>query len=95
MSLSRRRFLGTAAATASAFAGLAALTGCTGRQERNYLNQVRGFGALKRDRRGLFDLPDGFSYVTFSETGQIMDDGLLIPGTMTEWPALPGQRAIA
>lgn len=80
MSLSRRRFLGTAAATASAFAGLAALTGCTGRQERNYLNQVRGFGALKRDRRGLFDLPDGFSYVTFSETGQIMDDGLLIPG---------------
>lgn len=94
MSLSRRRFLGTAAATTSAFAGLAVLTGCSGDQRaRNYLNQVRGFGPLRRDRRGLFDLPDGFSYVTFSETGEEMSDGLLVPGDHDGMACFAGAEA--
>lgn len=80
MPLSRRRFLGTAAATATAFSGLAALTGCNGAPPPSYLSQVRGFGPLRRDGRGLFDLPSGFSYTSFSETGQEMSDGLLVPG---------------
>lgn len=80
MPLSRRRFFAQAAATASAFAGLAALTGCNGAPPQTHLNQVRGYGRLQADRRGLFSLPDGFSYTTFSETGQVMSDGLLVPG---------------
>lgn len=92
MSLSRRRFIGTATATAGAFAGLAALTGCSPSPAGNYLNQVRGFGPLKRDRGGLFDLPDGFSYVTFSETGQVMSDELLVPGDHDGMACFPGNE---
>lgn len=39
-----------------------------------------GFGPLRPDPKGVFDLPEGFSYRRFGETGEEMDDGLRLPG---------------
>ena len=83
MSLSRRNFLQSTAATSLAFAGLAACqrqhdTGGAVRQ--GYLNQVEGLGELVRDPDELFDLPEGFTYQVLSQTGDAMTDGLIVPG---------------
>ncbi|WP_138509721.1 alkaline phosphatase PhoX [Maricaulis alexandrii] len=83
MSLSRRNFLQSTAATSLAFAGLAACqrqhdTGGAVRQ--GYLNQVEGLGGLVRDPNELFDLPEGFTYQVLSQTGDAMTDGLIVPG---------------
>lgn len=80
MSFSRRSFLRQGAAVSTAFTALPLLASCSRAAPQGYLNQVEGFGPLRADPRGLFDLPDGFDYVTFSETGEAMDDGLLTPG---------------
>ncbi|MEQ8405280.1 MAG: DUF839 domain-containing protein [Oceanicaulis sp.] len=90
MTLSRRRFLTRTAAVSAAFSGLPALSACAARTEDGYKNQVEGYGALMRDPRGLFDLPEGFSYATLSETGDVMDDGLLVPGDHDGMAAFAG-----
>lgn len=80
MTLSRRSFLHRAAATSTAFTGLASLAACAPRGVDGYLNQAAGYGPLQRDRRGLIDLPRGFDYQILSETGDRMSDGLIVPG---------------
>ena len=90
MTLSRRRFLTRTAAVSAAFSAFPALTACAARAPEGYQNQVEGYGALVRDGRGLFDLPEGFSYTTLSQTGDLMDDGLLVPGDHDGMAAFPG-----
>lgn len=80
MNLSRRLFLRQSAAISTAFAAVPILASCNQTSATGYINEIAGFGPLKRDRNGLFDLPEGFDYVTFSDTGETMDDGLLVPG---------------
>ncbi|WP_291844580.1 alkaline phosphatase PhoX [Maricaulis sp.] len=82
MSLSRRHFLRSSAATTLAFSGLAALAACQKRYpaEQGYFNEVEGLGPLQVDPDGLFDLPDGFTYDVISSAGQPMTDGLVVPG---------------
>ncbi len=70
--LNRRHF--TAGIATLAFAGLTACASTA----RGSANAV-GHGPLVRDPAGLLDLPEGFSYRVISETGQTMDDGLLVP----------------
>ncbi|MGJ3232360.1 MAG: alkaline phosphatase PhoX [Oceanicaulis sp.] len=94
MTLSRRRFLTRTAAVSAAFTGLPSLAACSAEASEGYQNQVEGYGALIRDPRGLFDLPEGFSYVTLSETGDVMDDGLLVPGDHDGMAAFPGQDGL-
>ncbi|XBQ15779.1 MAG: alkaline phosphatase PhoX [Oceanicaulis sp.] len=90
MTLDRRKFLSRAAATSLAFAGLPTLSACAARRPEGYQNEVQGFGPLRSDPRGLFDLPAGFDYVTLSETGDPMDDGLLVPGDHDGMAAFAG-----
>ena len=82
MSVDRRNFLKSAAATSIAFAGLSTLAACsrTAAGGQGYLNQVHGFGDLVADPAGLFDLPEGFSYQIISTVGDAMTDGLVAPG---------------
>ncbi len=88
MSTSRREILTSSAAMA--FAGLARFAhaedqaGLTakGLQADPYRSEVVGYGRLKRDPAGLFDLPAGFSYVVVSRAGDPMSDGLLTPHSM-------------
>ena len=75
MSLSRRGFIVTSAASL-AFAGLArAQAG----PEETYRNEIEGYGPLKTDPFGVFDLPEGFSYRIVSQAGDLMSDGLVVP----------------
>ncbi|MHA6288527.1 alkaline phosphatase PhoX [Maricaulis sp. CAU 1757] len=81
MSLSRRHFLRNATATSLAFAGLPALRAQSGSETSQvYLSEVEGYGRLQPDAAGLFDLPQGFQYQVLSETGDAMNDGLIVPG---------------
>lgn len=83
MRLQRRQLISTGAA-AFAFAGFARNVHAQGRElaasEESYVNQVEGYGPLKADPNGLLDLPEGFSYQVISQSGETMDDGLLVPG---------------
>jgi uncharacterized protein len=87
----RREFLRTTSLTTAGFLGLRALM-------QNPLaaalaeagTPALGFGPLLRDKAGLFDLPVGFTYTKFSERGQEMNDGLLVPGMHDGMAAFPG-----
>ncbi|MDQ1153506.1 alkaline phosphatase PhoX [Brevundimonas sp. SORGH_AS_0993] len=76
MFLHRRALIGSSAALA--FSGLARNVHAAA--EETYLNEVEGYGPLKRDPNGLLDLPEGFSYRIVSQGGETMADGLLVPG---------------
>lgn len=75
MSLSRRGFITTSAASL-AFAGLARAQAAP---EDTYRNEIEGYGPLKTDPFGVFDLPEGFSYRIVSQAGDLMSDGLVVP----------------
>lgn len=90
MTLSRRRFLSNAAAISAAFSALPLLSARAQAQGTGYINQVQGYGPLESDSNGLFDLPAGFDYVTLSETGESMDDGLIVPGDHDGMACFPG-----
>lgn len=87
MFTSRRRLIhGTAASLA--FAGFARYAAA---QDTNhqasaaeveadaYRSEVYGYGPLKPDPKGLFDLPEGFSYTVVSKAGDPMSDGFVTP----------------
>src|SRR3990167_894601 len=80
MTLSRRHLL-SAAATGAAFAGFSrfATAQAVAPAGDNYVNQVTGYGPLKADPAGVFDLPEGFSYTVVQRAGDVMSDGLLTP----------------
>jgi len=90
MSLSRRRFLTQAAAVSTAFAAWPLLNGRAFAEQSGYINQIQGYGPLVQDPNGLFDLPAGFDYVTFSDTGEEMSDGLLVPADHDGMAAFAG-----
>jgi secreted PhoX family phosphatase len=76
MTISRRRFLGSAAAVSLGFTGLA----CS--QDPVSLGRIappRDFGPLIDDPDGIIALPAGFSYRIVSRRGERMDDGFFVP----------------
>lgn len=75
-----RRSLFTTGAAAFAFGGLARHVQAQAVQAETYVNEVEGYGDLKQDPNGVLDLPEGFSYRVISQSGETMDDGLLVPG---------------
>lgn len=87
----RRDFLRHAGLYGAGFLGLRALVSnplCAALGEAGA--PQLGFGSLVKDPAGLMDLPAGFSYVKFSDWGQEMDDGLLVPGMHDGMAAFPG-----
>lgn len=87
MSLSRRSLISGSAAL-MAFGGLSRsmaqdvappLPSLSHERSRPYASDVVGYGPLRDDPAGLFDLPEGFSYTVVSSAGDEMDDGLLVP----------------
>ncbi|MDQ8179495.1 alkaline phosphatase PhoX [Pelagicoccus sp. SDUM812005] len=48
-----------------------------------------GYGPLLEDPNQLLKLPKGFSYSSFSKTGELMDDGLFVPGDHDGMAAFP------
>ena len=73
-SLDRRLFLKQSSLVTLAFTGLRTFAqSATSQANKSKLK-------LKSDFYGTLDLPKGFSYTAFSEVGEYMDDGLLVPG---------------
>lgn len=95
MTLSRRRLL-SAAATATAFAGFARRASAdmapADVEADAYLNEVPGYGPLRTDPFGLFDLPEGFTYTVVSRAGEPMSDGLVTPRKMDGMGCFPLDR---
>jgi secreted PhoX family phosphatase len=78
-------------AGAAGAAGFAARgRGGRGGAMQAYLNEIEGYGPLVPDPRRIFDLPEGFSYRIISRSGQIMSDGLHLPGQVDGQAAFPG-----
>lgn len=78
MLFDRRRLMSTGAA-ALAFGGFARHASAQAEGAETYVNDIEGYGPLKRDPNGLLDLPEGFSYRIISQGGETMDDGLFVP----------------
>lgn len=82
--LNRRSFLASSAAVSMGFLGLSrvgktALAEAIASDAGSSATGV-GYGPPIADPRGVFDLPDGFTYRVIARTGQEMDDGLLFGG---------------
>jgi len=88
---SRRAFLKTAALSAG-FLGLRAYANGPqgGAPAVGPEAAAEGFGPLQPDPQGLLRLPKGFSYKRFSQRGERMDDGYLVPGAHDGMAAFPG-----
>lgn len=79
---SRRRFLATTSLT---FASLQQYSRATGTNR-----VIEPLGPLKKDPKGILDLPEGFSYRVISKAGQLMSDGFHTPGKPDGMAAFPG-----
>lgn len=92
--VSRRQFMQHAAAVSAGFLGLQALSGKTLAGLVTETKPAIGYGPLKPDPFRAFDLPAGFDYHVISQSGQIMDDGLVVPALpdgMAAFPAPDGK----
>jgi secreted PhoX family phosphatase len=78
MLFDRRRLLSTGA-VGLAFSGFARHAQAQAEGQETYVNDIEGYGPLKRDPNGLLDLPEGFTYRIISQGGETMDDGLYVP----------------
>jgi secreted PhoX family phosphatase len=100
MANSRRDVLASAAGLA--FAGFARFAGAAEQpgtitpdaiEADAYRSEVVGYGPLRRDPAGLFDLPEGFSYTVVSRAGDPMSDGLITPHSMDGMGCFAGPDA--
>jgi secreted PhoX family phosphatase len=90
MSISRKYFLKQAGAMALGFSGLHIFSSCTKSGESAKTLTTDPFGPLKEDPKGLFDLPERFSYKVISTFGDEMDDGFLVPHRPDGMATFPG-----
>ena len=79
--ISRREFLEkTGAAALGIFATSQIFAGHTSGLEMLMSSDEAGYGALKKDRNMILDLPPRFRYKLISQFGDKMDDGYYVPG---------------
>ncbi len=76
---SRRSFIQGASAVALGFLGLRTLVSGF-LEETTPDSTTTGYGNLIPDSNGTLDLPKGFTYQVISKVGDLMDDGLRVPG---------------
>ena len=72
MNPSRRHFLKTASIVAAGFGGLQNFAAERSKKDLKKL-QAKGYGPLIKDPAGVIDLPEGFTYTTFSKWRDKMD----------------------
>jgi secreted PhoX family phosphatase len=59
---------------------------------RSYNEYNVGYGPLLPDPKGILNLPKGFSYKVISQKGNMMSDGLLVPGAPDGMAAFQGKK---
>jgi len=91
MTISRRRFLGSAAAISLGFNGLA----CAQPTRGPASPEPRiGFGPPVDDPDGIIALPRGFSYKIISRRGDRMSDGFFVPSRHDGMATFPGPNGL-
>ena len=85
----RRQFIKNFSAVAAGFLGLKRFTEASLNSEQAYENQIDIYGDLVKDPQNLIDLPKNFSYRVISKKGNIMTDGLYVPGAPDGMAAFP------
>ena len=89
MRVQRRHFLKSAASLALAAPAFGTLASCaTGSTAETAATAFRP-KSLQPDPYGWLDLPEGFSYVRFSNTGENMSDGFVVPADHDGMSAFP------
>ncbi|BAM03991.1 alkaline phosphatase PhoX [Phycisphaera mikurensis] len=88
--LSRRGFLRAAAAASAAFGGLARFDASAAAALDGSAEGSAGYGPLVTDPHGIIELPEGFTYRILSRAGEVMNDGLILPGAPDGMAAFPG-----
>lgn len=86
MNISRRGFAATSLA-ALALGGWSRIGAA--QQGESYRNEVPGYGPLRADPAGYFDLPEGFSYRVLAKAGDTMDDGFIVPDNFDGMGCIP------
>lgn len=86
MTLTRRGF---AASSLAALAIGGWTRGGLAQQPETYRNEVSGYGPLRADPAGYFDLPEGFSYRVLAKAGERMDDGFIVPDNFDGMGCIP------
>jgi uncharacterized protein len=87
MTISRRGFLGSAAALSLGFSGLARSPLSA---SATSIDANAGFGPLLPDPNGIIALPEGFSYRIISRQGEEMSDGFFVPARHDGMATFPG-----
>lgn len=80
MAPTRRDFIRSGIAITASFSGLKALAQSPKNTTFGPGNEIPGFGELVKDPKRILDLPEGFNYQVISKTGELMTDGLRVPG---------------
>ncbi len=91
MNQSRRYFLKRSAAFSAGFAGLHALFSSRPLFAAIADDATEGYGPLVPDAGKILDLPSGFSYTVVARRGDVMSDGLLVPGQPDGMACFPGE----
>src|SRR5262245_25052356 len=93
MQTSRRHFLTAAGAVSLGFLGLrrSLLLGFAEDSAKSSLQAPRN-GVLKPDPEKVLDQPEGFRYSIIGRTGDVMNDGLFLPGAPDGMAAFAGSR---
>lgn len=95
MDISRREFLKKSILSASSLI----ISCCATYEDRpiSFMNKnsvLYGYGLLKKDPRGVIDLPDGFKYKIISRMGDKMNDGFYVPGLPDGMATFPGPDGV-
>jgi secreted PhoX family phosphatase len=90
MTISRRRFLGSAAAISLGFQGLRCAPAATIADPTGRPRAKVGFGSLVDDPDGIIALPEGFTYRIVSRGGERMTDGFFVPAQHDGMATFPG-----
>ena len=88
MNLSRRNIVQQGTALIAGFGGLKSFVEKADASSNPMT--LAGYGTLQSDPQKTLDLPKGFSYKEISGRGELMDDGLFVPGQHDGMGAFPG-----
>ena len=93
--MKRRSFIQKSAVAGLGWVSLQTFLQSCSTFKRNYPYQSTlhpGYGPLKRDPKGIINLPKGFSYKIISQTGDRMSDGFLVPGMLDGMGTFTGKN---
>lgn len=88
--MQRRRFVKKSGLVSLGFLGLQSFANIYDEDDLIDDHMACGYGKLKKDPDGILKLPEGFSYKIISQRGNIMSDGLLVPGLADGMGTFPG-----